>query len=77
MTDIARARLPHQDDDLVPVATVNSPKAQRILDDIQSQPDDREIAIEQVGVSALRYPITVLDRAAESQRTIAKDGGTV
>lgn len=41
------------------------------LEDIQSQPDDRDIAIEQVGVTDLRYPITVLDRAAESQHTVA------
>jgi len=41
------------------------------LHDVQSEPDDREIAIEQVGVSELHYPITVLDRAAESQRTVA------
>jgi GTP cyclohydrolase I len=47
------------------------PKPRQFLHDVQSQPDDREIAIEQVGVSELRYPITVLDRAAESQRTVA------
>lgn len=47
------------------------PKPRQLLHDVQSQPDDREIAIEQVGVSQLRYPVTVLDRAAESQRTVA------
>lgn len=47
------------------------PKPCVILHDVQSEPDDREIAIEQVGVSQLRYPITVLDRAAESQHTVA------
>lgn len=41
------------------------------LQDVQSEPDDREIAIEQVGVSGLRYPITVMDQADEIQRTIA------
>lgn len=41
------------------------------LEDIQKHRDDRDIAIEQVGVADLRYPITVLDRAAASQRTIA------
>jgi GTP cyclohydrolase FolE2 len=41
------------------------------LEDIQKHRDDRDIAIEQVGVTDLRYPITVLDRAAASQRTIA------
>jgi GTP cyclohydrolase IB len=39
--------------------------------DIQSGADDRNIPIDQVGVSDLRYPITVLDRANEKQQTIA------
>lgn len=41
------------------------------LRDVQRESDDRAIAIEQVGVTDLRYPITVLDRGALSQRTIA------
>jgi GTP cyclohydrolase I len=41
------------------------------MEDIQAHRDDRDIAIEQVGVTDLRYPITVLDRAVASQRTIA------
>lgn len=39
--------------------------------DMQNQPDDRQIAIDQVGVSDLRYPITVLDRQAVTQHTVA------
>ncbi len=39
--------------------------------DVQSELDDRKIAIEQVGVSALQYPVTVLDRADAEQQTIA------
>ncbi len=39
--------------------------------DVQSHRDDRGIEIEQVGVSDLRYPITVLDRAQEKQNTVA------
>ena len=42
------------------------------MDDIQNQRDDRKIAINQVGVSDLRYPITVLDRARAVQHTIAR-----
>jgi GTP cyclohydrolase I len=42
------------------------------MDDIQGLPDDRQIAIDQVGVSDLRYPIVVLDRARERQHTIAR-----
>jgi len=41
------------------------------LEDVQKYADHRQVAIEQVGVSDLRYPITVLDRAAQSQRTVA------
>ena len=41
------------------------------MDDVQSRHDDREIAIDQVGVSNLRYPIVVLDREHQQQETIA------
>lgn len=41
------------------------------MEDIQSQSDDRRFAIDKVGVSDLRYPITVLDRRNEIQHTIA------
>lgn len=40
--------------------------------DVQGTADDRQVAIDQVGVSELRYPITVLDRAHERQRTVAQ-----
>jgi len=43
----------------------------RDLEDVQNHADHRQVPIEQVGVSDLRYPITVLDRASESQRTVA------
>lgn len=42
------------------------------MQDVQGLPDDREIALDQVGVSGLRHPIVVLDRAAERQRTVAR-----
>jgi GTP cyclohydrolase FolE2 len=41
------------------------------LPDIQNRPDDREVAIEAVGVASLRYPVLVVDRDATVQRTIA------
>jgi len=41
------------------------------LHDVQAEPDTRGIAIEQVGISGLRYPLTFRDRAAEPQQTIA------
>ncbi len=41
------------------------------LPDLQHTKDTRGVAIEQVGVCDLRYPITVLDRANEKQRVAA------
>ena len=40
-------------------------------EDERIEPEPREIAIEQVGVSDLQYPVTVLDRADTKQQTIA------
>jgi GTP cyclohydrolase IB len=39
--------------------------------DVQSSSDERQIAIDKVGVSDLRYPIVVLDRKNEIQHTVA------
>ena len=39
--------------------------------DVQNQRDHRNVAIDKVGVKNIRYPITVLDRAAGSQQTVA------
>lgn len=41
------------------------------LPDIQSDPDERNIPINKVGVSDLRYPISVLDKNNVAQHTIA------
>lgn len=41
------------------------------MEDVQSHRDDREIAIDQVGVTDLRYPVVVFDRAQEKQQTVA------
>lgn len=41
------------------------------MDDVQSHADVRAIPIDIVGVSDLRYPIVVLDRAKEKQTTVA------
>src|SRR5215204_5869666 len=43
----------------------------RYLEDVQSRSDERRIPINQVGVSDLRYPISVLDRQQEKQQTVA------
>jgi GTP cyclohydrolase I len=41
------------------------------LKDIQNEPDHRQIAIDRVGVKALRYPMQIRDKAREIQHTIA------
>ena len=41
------------------------------MKDVQNQLDDRNIAIDKVGVKNIRYPITVLDRKRGTQRTVA------
>jgi GTP cyclohydrolase I len=41
------------------------------MEDVQSRLDDRQIAIDEVGVAGLRYPIVVLDRAKGEQHTVA------
>src|SRR5512136_246755 len=39
--------------------------------DVQAGPDYRGMPIEQVGIRTIRYPITVRDRSAERQHTVA------
>lgn len=40
------------------------------LADVQARPDHRDLVIDWVGVKGLHYPITVLDRAHGTQRTV-------
>lgn len=42
-----------------------------ILDDVQARPDNRGIPIDAVGITGLRYPISVWDQARAKQDTIA------
>lgn len=42
------------------------------MEDVQNQADSRLTPIDQVGVSDLRYPITVLDRSQGTQHTVAR-----
>jgi GTP cyclohydrolase I len=39
--------------------------------DVQNEHDDRKIALDKVGVSSLRYPITVMDREQKEQHVTA------
>jgi len=47
-------------------------KQVRHLEDVQNHSDRRRISIDQVGVTDLQYPISVLDRAQEKQQTVAR-----
>lgn len=42
-----------------------------LLPDIQGKPDHRELAINQVGVRGLRYPISLVDASGETHPTVA------
>lgn len=42
------------------------------MEDVQSHFDGRELPIDLVGVSGLRYPITVRDRTRQRQKTVAQ-----
>ena len=41
------------------------------IPDVQSAPDSRKLAIDQVGVKAIRHPIRVMERGGGAQHTIA------
>lgn len=43
-----------------------------MLEDVQGRPDTRGIAIDEVGICGLRYPISVWDQAHAKQDTIAE-----
>jgi GTP cyclohydrolase I len=45
--------------------------AMKELIDTQNEPDDRQLAIDRVGVKDLRYPVTVQDKANSTQQTVA------
>ena len=54
--------------------TMNQAESPRLLmpmPDVQSAPDDRQLAIDQVGIRGLRYPLPVRDRDGV-QTTIAQ-----
>ena len=41
------------------------------IPDVQSTPDSRKLAIDQVGVKAIRHPVKIMERAGGVQHTIA------
>ncbi|MDR2391251.1 MAG: GTP cyclohydrolase FolE2 [Planctomycetota bacterium] len=42
------------------------------MEDVQASADDRDLPIDLVGVSGLRYPVTVRDKAHNRQKTVAE-----
>jgi GTP cyclohydrolase I len=42
------------------------------MPDMQKSHDDRNIAIDKVGVKDIRYPIVVMDKSKEQQQTVAR-----
>lgn len=42
------------------------------MEDVQNQTDSRELPIDLVGVTGLRYPITVRDKTRQRQKTVAE-----
>lgn len=49
---------------------MNAPE-RLLLPDIQSSPDERDVAIQQVGVKNVRYPVTILTVEGETFPTVA------
>ena len=47
------------------------------LPDMQGSPDHRQLAIQQVGVKGLRYPLALIDAAGEASATVATLAMTV
>lgn len=41
------------------------------IPDVQGSPDDRRIAIDRVGIKAIRHPVVVKDRSGREQHTVA------
>ncbi len=57
---------------LPPQRAVDSAAPSSSMPDMQRARDERNIAIDKVGVKDIRYPIVVLDRSKTSQQTVAR-----
>jgi GTP cyclohydrolase I len=49
-------------------------KSTTAIADVQNYPDSRKIAIDKVGIKAIRHPVRVLDKTGGAQHTIATFG---
>jgi len=43
-----------------------------MLEDVQARADDRHLAIDEVGITGIRYPVAVADREHGEQDTVAE-----
>src|ERR671937_1050982 len=41
------------------------------IPDVQATPDSRKLAIDQVGIKAIRHPVRIMERSGGAQHTIA------
>ena len=57
---------------LPPKRAANSAVPPLSMPDLQKSRDERNIAIDKVGVKDIRYPIVVLDRSKSKQQTVAR-----
>jgi GTP cyclohydrolase I len=60
--------------DAVCNSTAPCPDKSAPIADVQNYPDSRKIAIDKVGIKAIRHPIKVLDKTGGVQHTIANFG---
>ena len=56
---------------------MNAPQAPSPMADVQGSADTRQIAIDKVGIKAIRHPVRVKDKSAGTQHTIAVFNMTV
>jgi Uncharacterized conserved protein len=50
---------------------INAPSCETGIEDVQSYSDSRQIAIDKVGIKALRHPVRVADKSEGVQHTVA------
>ena len=50
---------------------MNKPREKCVIDDVQSSADTRHLAINQVGIKAIRHPVKVKDKSGGVQHTVA------
>jgi GTP cyclohydrolase I len=56
------------------VCDTANPCPPQAIADVQNYPDSRKIAIDKVGIKAIRHPVKVLDKTGGAQHTIASFG---